>query len=153
MQTVKASRCSGTNMTPLERITKRVNRNGDVNDPATPRPLLTLAEFFENNDVVGSIGCNLTPTPRPSEIYQLLKCIAARPEVADVRVQITMFDVPEWPFSDTVLVITSAAPEEVADWFEEEVRPDECYHGWAEGYTFEPYSLPPGMHPVTCWWD
>ncbi len=38
-------------MKPLERITQRVNRHGDVNDPATPRPLLTLAEFFEGNDV------------------------------------------------------------------------------------------------------
>jgi len=46
-------------MTPLERITERVNRHGDVNDASTPRPLLTLAEFFEGNDVVGSIGCNL----------------------------------------------------------------------------------------------
>jgi hypothetical protein len=36
-------------MTPLERITERVNRNGDVDNAATPRPLLTLEEFFEGN--------------------------------------------------------------------------------------------------------
>src|SRR5215475_10089248 len=40
------------NMTPLERITERVTRHGDVNEPTTPRPLLTLAEFFEGNEVI-----------------------------------------------------------------------------------------------------
>jgi hypothetical protein len=114
---------------------------------------LTLAEFFESNEVVGSIGCNLTPTPEPAEFYALLRRMAARAEVADIRVQITMFDAPEWPFSDTVWIITSASPEEVLEWFPEEVRPDECCRGWTDGMTFEPYSLPPGKHPVACWWD
>ena len=140
-------------MTPTERITERVGRNGDVNDAATPRPLLTLAEFFEGNDLPGSIGCNLIPTPTPAEMYLLLQRIAARPDVADVRVQVTMFDDPEWPFSDTVWVMTSASPEAVSQWFEESVRPDECWQGWTEGVTFEPYTVLPGMHPVACWWD
>jgi len=140
-------------MTPLQRITKRVNRLGDVNNASTPRPLLTLAEFFEGNSVVGSIGCNLTATPEPFEFYALLRQIAARPEVADVRVQVTEFDAPEWPFSDTVWVITSARWQEVAMWFEEAVRPDECWEGWTDGVTFEPYSVPQRMRPVACWWD
>lgn len=140
-------------MTPLERITERVRRNGDVNDGATTRPLLTLSEFFDGNEVVGSIGCNLTPTPHPAEMHDLLKRIAARPDVADVRVQVTMFDDPDWPFSDVVWIINSAAPEEVAQWFNEMLRPDECWLGWTEGMEFEPYQLPPGMHPVACWWD
>ena len=140
-------------MTPLERITERVSRNGDVNDPDTMRPLLTLAEFFEGNEVDGSIGCNLTPTPTPREMYEILKRIAARPDVCDVRVEVTMFDVPEWPFSDTVWVITSAAPEAVAEWFEETVRPDGCYAGWHARASVEPCNVPAGMHPVSCWWD
>jgi hypothetical protein len=90
-------------MTPLARITERISRNGDVNKLDTPRPLVTLEEFFEGNDFDGSIGCNLNPTPTAAEFYALLRAIAARPDVADVRVQITMFDVPEWPFSDTVM--------------------------------------------------
>jgi hypothetical protein len=140
-------------MTPLERITERVQRNGDVNDGATPVPLLTLAEFFDGNDVIGSIGCNLSPMPHPAEMYELLKRIAARPDVADVRVQITMFDDPDWPFSDVVWVITSAAPQIVSAWFDEAVRPDACWLGWTEGLVFEPCQVPPGMRPVACWWD
>jgi hypothetical protein len=114
---------------------------------------LTLAEFFEGNDVVGSIGCNLTPMLKPAEFYDLLQRMAARPEVADIRVQITMFDDPEWPFCDTVWIITSASPKEVSEWFPEHMRPDDCWGGWTNGVSFEPYTLPPGKHPVACWWD
>lgn len=141
-------------MTPLQRIAQRVQRNGDVNELDTPRPLLTLAEFFEGNDQIGSICCNLDPTPTPSEMYALLQRIASRPDVADVRVQIMMFDDPEgWPFSDAVWIMTSASPETVAQWFDEAVRPDDCKQGWTDGVSFEPYSVPKGMHPVACWWD
>ncbi len=84
----------------------------------------------------------------------LLERIAARPDVADVRVQITMFDDPEgWPFSDTVWVITSAGASDVATWFDEDVRPDDCWEGWTDGTAFEPCEVPAGMRPVACWWD
>jgi hypothetical protein len=141
-------------MTPLERITERVNREGDVNDASTPRPLLTLEEFFDGNDVVGCIGPNLTPVAEPSDFCDSLKDIANRENVADVRVQITEFDDPEsWPFSDVVWVITNAEPEEVKSWFDEGLRPDECWSGWTTGILFEPCLVPPGMKPVACWWD
>ena len=140
-------------MTDLERITKRVSRNGDPNDPSTPRPLLTLAEFFDGNDVVGSIGCNLSPTPTPSEFRAILTAIAARPDVRDVRVQVTMFDDPDWPFSDTVWVFTSADAATVASWFEEPVAPDSVDEGWQEGVAYEECAVPTGTQPVSCWWD
>lgn len=141
-------------MTALERITERVTRLGDPDDPATPRPLLTLSEFFEGNDVVGSIGCNLIPTPTPAEFYAALSAIAARPEVGDVRVQVTMFDNrDEWPFSDTVWVMTTANPSAVASWFAGGLAPDEVNEGWVNGVTYEEYQVPAGMKPLSCWWD
>jgi hypothetical protein len=141
-------------MTPLERITTRVNQNGDVNDPSTQRPLLSLSEFFDGNDDSGSIGCNLTPPPGPENFHKILMQIAARSDVADVRIQITMFDDPEmWPFSDTVWIITSATPQTVADWFNSTMRPDGCSAGWTDGLSFEPINIPGGMQPVACWWD
>jgi hypothetical protein len=141
-------------MSPLDRVTERVNQNGDVNVSETPRSLLTLSEFFDGNNVVGSIGCNLTPTPTPSEFYDFLRQIANRRDVSDIRIQISMFDdVPDWPFSDTVWIITSAEPEDVSGWFNETLRPDECWSGWTDGIIFEPCEVPPGMKPVACWWD
>lgn len=140
-------------MKALDRVTERVRRLGDPNDPSTPRPLLSLAEFFDGNDVVGSIGCNLTPTPTPSEFRAVLARIAARPDVGDVRVQVTMFDDPDWPFSDTAWVMTTAEPSEVASWFPEDLVPDAVEAGWQDGITYEPYVVPSGMRPVACWWD
>jgi hypothetical protein len=139
-------------MTPLERITERVSRLGHPDAPGTPRPLLTLDEFFLGNTHVGSIGCNIQPIPAPERLYVLFRAISGRPEVLDVCVQITMFDDPEWPFSDTVYVMTSASPDEVASWFPPELRPDETWAGFAD-QTYEPYVVPAGVKPVACWWD
>jgi hypothetical protein len=140
-------------MTPLERITERVSRHGDVNLRETIRPILTLNEFFDGNNAQGTIGCNLDPPPSPAQFHALLKAIAARPGVADVRIVVTLFDDPSWPFSDTVWVVTSAAPDEVKGWFDETVRPTECWEGWYDDRPTEPYTVPAGMRIVTCQWD
>lgn len=140
-------------MTPLERITERVHRLGHPDDRDTPRPLVTIDEFFVGNTEVGSIGCNLDPAPSPERFHALFQAIARRADVADIRVQITLFDVPEWPFSDTVYIMTSASPEEVATWFPEELKPDQTWSGFAAGQAYEPYIVPDGVEPVACWWD
>lgn len=139
-------------MTPLERITERVSRLGRPDAAETPRPLLTVDEFFTENSIIGSIGCNLYPAPEPAQFFKLLQAIARRPDVKDVRIQITAFDDPEWPFSDTVYIMTSAHPDEVASWFPEELKPDETWAGFAD-QSYEPYSIPVGASPVACWWD
>lgn len=82
----------------------------------------------------------------------MLKAIALRADVSDVRVQITAFDDPEWPLSDTVYIMTSASLDEVASWFPEELKPDETWSGFLE-QSYEPYSVPTGTAPVACWWD
>jgi hypothetical protein len=143
---------SKNHMTPLQRITERVSRLGHPDSPETPRPLLEVEEFFANNFVVGSIGCNVYPTPEPAQFSDVLKAIALRADVSDVRVQITAFDDPEWPFSDTVYIMTSASLDEVASWFPEELKPDETWSGFLE-QSYEPYSVPTGTAPVACWWD
>jgi hypothetical protein len=140
-------------MTPIERVTKRVNQNGDVNEPGVPRPLLTLEEFFDGNDVVGSICCNLPAVTAPRDMHAVLARIRSRPDVADVRVQITMFDDPAWPFSDTVWVITTARAEDVNGWFPSDLAPDSCSEGWSDDVVYEPLAVRAGMRPVACWWD
>ncbi|AXM04571.1 hypothetical protein DKG79_11400 [Escherichia fergusonii] len=59
-----------------------------------------------------------------------------------------MFDDPDWPFSESILVITSASPEEVQSWFVEEIAPDESWEGWSEDTDYEWVEVPAGMHPV-----
>ncbi|WP_369935908.1 hypothetical protein [Xanthomonas tesorieronis] len=81
-----------------------------------------------------------------------MNAIAPRPDVEDIRVQIAAFDVPEWPFSDTVYIMTSATPEEVETWFPQYLKPDETWAGFVD-QPYEPYQVSNGTHPVACWWD
>ncbi|WGA99239.1 hypothetical protein NFL20_07240 [Escherichia coli] len=118
-----------------------------------PRPLLSLEDFFIDNNIHGSICCNVIPEQSPQAIYHHFLKIRERNNVSDVLVEITMFDDPDWPFSESILVITTASPEEVQSWFVEEIAPDECWEGWSEDTEHGWVEVPVGMHPVTCWWD
>jgi hypothetical protein len=152
---------------PPAHLIERINRNGDINDPDTPRPLLALEEFFEGNDDRGSIGVNFHQgQPAPSEFYELFRQIRERPDVHDVLVQVTQHDMPgEWPFTDTVWIITGAAPATVSDWLGRRFAADELALGWdklaicwpegeeAEIRPLEPYSVPPGLRPIGVFWD
>ena len=137
----------------VERVTERVNRLGDVNDPGTPTPLLTIDEFFDGNDVVGSIGCNLYPEVHPQVVRAALSSLAERPEVRDVRIAVDCFDDPDWPFAERVIFATTATPSDVMGWFPEELAPSDAWEGPEEGFTTEPYALPSGSSMVICWWD
>ena len=139
-------------MLAIHRITARVNRNGDVNDAGTPRPLLSLEEFFDGNQSAGSMCVNCTPTPDAATVYRVLKEIRARKDVGDVLVQVTMFDDPEWPYSDTVWVLTTADADDVESWFDEYMAPDECSEGWDDTER-EEIDVPAAFKPVCCWWD
>lgn len=139
-------------MTHLEKITERVCRNGHPDSADTPRPLITVSEFFEGNDVVGSIGCNLSGAPYPSEFYDLLIKLSIRSDVKDIRIQITAFDDPGWPFSDTIYFFTSASESEVESWFPPKLAPDEVWTGFVD-QPYEAYEVPVGTQPIACWWD
>lgn len=140
-------------MSAIKKITERVNRNGDINDKNTLIPLLTLNEFFEENDVVGSIGCNLDGVPQPSQFYSLFQSLEKKPSVKRIYVQITMFDDPDWPFSDTVWFITTSSTDEVAAWFSNDLAPNEVWEGWVESQNYEKIEIPEGYKAIACWWD
>ena len=103
--------------------------------------------------MVGSIFCNLVPIPKPQEVRDILSTIASRPDVADVRIQITSFDDPSWPFSDTVWVITTASSAQVVEWFPKQVKPDDVFVGWLPNVNYEAIPVPEGMLPIACFWD
>ena len=113
--------------------------------------MLTVEEFFDGNDAVGSIGCNLDGQPTPAEFYDLFRTISREREVKDIRVAVTQFEDPEWPFSDNVFIMTSASIDEVQSWFPEWLRPDIVDEGILQ--RCEPYDIPEGTRPVVCWWD
>ncbi len=143
--------------TPLERITSRIApfRDGDT-DTFAPKPLLTLEEFFDGNEVTGSILCNVVldeeayDAPTPRQVRAVLETIRARDDVDDVRVAIAMFDDPDWPFAEEVVVVTDAEPDVVASWFPEVYAPDAITDAGDEEYedirgAIERFRV--------CWWD
>jgi hypothetical protein len=140
-------------MNSPEHLRERINGNGPIAAPGTPRPLLSLEEFFEGNDDYGSIGCNLPNSVYPVEFYEVFKRIRERQGVHDVRVEIRSWDDPEdWPFSDTVWVITSLAKQEIQQHLGRRLHSDAIRVGWPD-YPVEQIHVPSGMRPLAVWWD
>ena len=128
-------------------------RVGEVNKKRSNLVLVTLEEFFDGNDDGGSIWCNLESEPSPAQVFKVLKSIRNRNGVADVRVLVTQYDGDddEWPFSDTVFIITSSPEDEVQSWFSDEYAPDEIYVD--DLSSVENIVIPVGMRPIAVWWD
>jgi hypothetical protein len=139
----------------LKRLVARINKNGDINDPAVPNPLVTLEEFFEGNNDYGSIGYNFTASPSPAEFYSFFKQIRSRPGVANVLVQVCQHEEPEgWPSTDTVWIITRAGADEVKRWLGKRFEADDILVGWSkEKDLVEFYKVPEGMQAIGVWWD
>ena len=118
------------------------------------RPVVTLEDFFVDNEDVASIGCNLSDHPGVQRFYQILSDVRARDDVFDVLVGITEIVDREsdgcWPFSDEIYVITTAAPEMVNSWLKE-LQPDEAFP-----ITPKRANLPESKAPyqtLVVWWD
>lgn len=97
-----------------------LNKLGGPDDSQWINDVVSLEDFFEGNHEQGSIWCNLDGDVTPQEAYSLLKNIRAKPNVNDVTVLVTQYDLQEdWPFSDTILIATSASEDDIFDWFTE----------------------------------
>ena len=75
---------------------------------AQPEPqVVPIGRFFDGNDDLGSIGCNLDPHPGIDRFRQVLTGLLARPDVQAVYARIAELDPGEgyWPFTDMVLVV------------------------------------------------
>jgi hypothetical protein len=122
-------------------------------------PVVPVDLFFDGNDDRGSIGCNLSPHPGLPTFASVLAGIRARPDVADVVVQIVDgMDDDEWPFSDRVFIITTASDEAVHAWAAalqpDELSPDR-YLGWFGATTPPPGApaIPDGYRVTYLFWD
>jgi hypothetical protein len=78
--------------------------------------VVAIETFFDGNDDVGSIGCNLMPHPGIEVFRSTLERIAKRPDVEAVYARISEVDPGEdsWPFADTVLIVGSIPVSELA---------------------------------------
>jgi len=121
---------------------------------ALPEPqVVAIARFFDGNDDLGSIGCNLDPHPGIDRFRNVLSGLLARPDVQAVYAQISELDPGEgcWPFADTVLV-AGTIPGEVLRKAVEVLQPDEV--GAADQFGVSPSIGERHGSPVMAvWWD
>jgi hypothetical protein len=138
----------------LDQLLAEIDRQGGYADGGGAEPVVGLELFFDGNDDLGSIGCNLAAHPGTDRFFAVLRDIRDRPEVSDVLVGISeVMGEDEWPFSDHVYVITTASAARVAEWAAE-LEPEAPGEGWWNGQPpAEPVAVPPGARVVTLWWD
>jgi hypothetical protein len=134
-------------LTKRDALLGRINYSG--NNDCFPA-VVTLEEFFDGNDDLGSLWCNLSNPPESmTQVHMFLEMIRARADVTDLKILITQFDgsPDEWPFSDTVLIDTEVDPDDVATWFER-YPPDEVEYGGHEVRRLSGFK-----DCVAVWWD
>ena len=117
-------------------------------------PVVSLEDFFEGNDDLGSIGCNLMDHPGVNVFYETFLKIRARDDVSDVLVGI--YEVEEniedmWPFSELVYIITSADESAVSSWVSD-LEVDEVQQQNADSLLPVP-EVEKGFNVIQLWWD
>jgi len=82
---------------------------------------------------IGSIGVNLIEHPGIETFYRVLKEIRKRNDVQDVLIIINQIDEHlDWPFSDSLYILTSCSKEQVSEWVKP-IKPDDIAEGWTWG--------------------
>jgi hypothetical protein len=138
-------------MTSLETLRASLHALLDANPDGAL--LVTLEAFFTGNDDLGSIGCNLTDHPGMPAFRDTLLNVRSQDEVEDVVVRISDLNGDdEWPFSDTVYVVTSASPETVGSWVND-LEPDAVWALDEAEMRACGVQPPPGAQVVAVWWD
>ncbi len=119
---------------------------------AGPRVLVTRQEFFEGNDDVGSIGCNLLPHPGVDTFGNVFSQIESLPGVDAVYFAITELIDEEgmWPFTDTACIVTDL-PSSAFSSLLEPLMPSEI-EASKERFV-NPPQLPARYRLVQAWWD
>lgn len=115
------------------------------------RALVKPSEFFEGNDDLGSIGCNLPSHPGVDGFRRVLDRIGALPSVDQVWLQIYDVDDGDWPFSENVLVFGNAELTDV-EALASEISPSEINETWLDWTPSRDASLK-GRRYVNLWWD
>ena len=124
----------------------------DLDSQPAPQ-IVEISRFFDGNDDLASIGCNLSDHPGMDVFRTVLTRLVSRTDVRAVYAQIAELDPGEdsWPFTDTVLVVGSIPSEEL-ERILEPLMPDEV--GLRDSSSL-PGSLNEADRASTlvAWWD
>jgi len=108
-------------------LVKRLEKFLDDQECYSPSPLVSLNDFFDGNDDLGSIGCNLIEHPGIEKFRGVFEKLELDSNVSNVWVIAKQHDwKPAWPFSDEIVLATSLPLEEIANRLSG-LEPDEVY--------------------------
>jgi hypothetical protein len=85
---------------------------------AQPAPqMVSVERFFDGNDDLGSIGCNLTEHPGVDAFRDVFAGLLRRSDVQAVYAQIYELNPGDgcWPFTDTVVVVGKISNDELTE--------------------------------------
>ena len=135
-------------------LKRRPSGFGELDQTQEITPALSIEEFFDGNEDLGSIGCNLDPHPGIERFRSVFEQILNRTDVADVRLPVTEFiEGLDWPFVDNVIVVTAVDAEDIFHACVE-LSPDEAWViDRAELGRYDGLVVPNGMKAVNVWWD
>ncbi len=117
-------------------------------------PIVCINDFFEGNDDLGSIGCNLYEHPGTEGFYRIFKEIQSKESVSEVLIgiyEVEESDETMWPFCEQVFIITKE-PKSVIEKYVEALEVDEIDIIDQSILIPEP-NVPDGYQVWQLWWD
>jgi hypothetical protein len=122
-----------------------------------PTPVVPLEMFFDGNDDLGSIGCNLSKHPGTDVFYQSLLQLRRDPDVSGVWVLAKQHDwKPGWPHSDEILVRTRLEAADIAarlDSLQPDTVDETVLKDMTNDVTGASTARATGERHVVVWWD
>lgn len=141
--------------TQRQKLINKLIEQGLPSYSGEPFPIASIEDFFEGNDDISSIGCNLINHPGIEFFYKKLLEIREMPEVQDILVEVSETEATDpdiWPFSERIYIITIISKEKLKE-LVEELQPDEIEDGWAFGKPPAAPELIKGFKVYGIWWD
>lgn len=132
-----------------EDLIKKIKTLGFENEEIA----VSLEEYFEQNDIVGSIIPNSYPDEvNPKDLYKSLKELKGLKSVQDIFVRICEIEDEEWPYSDSIYLYTTLSDSEIREKLSK-YSPDEIVRGWMYGKPKGVYEIEKPNQVLTIWWD
>jgi len=128
-----------------------LDRIQQLNDPASPFPIVTLEVFFESNVFPESIVSESNTSYRPEILYSIFKRLREIDGIHDIFVEIKKIGHPDkWPIADTFWTVATHDPRYFRDqwppeFWDNNLPCDYLTYPRKDDRVTEPLKIPDGM--------
>lgn len=143
----------------MDARTHLMNRLSDSGGSENVHPLVTLEEFFTENNDQTSIGTSGSRDFRPLDFFSVLSQLRTLDEVSDIRVELNSPKIPGgWPSTDTIWIVTSLTRSDLPrrgltpEFWERFLPDDWLSFPRIDGRRTERLEIPDGMRALGFWY-